>query len=291
MSVRKDVRLGWIKDLPDHRDFIFKPIGLPADLPAAVDLSQRWKVPVVDQGQLGSCTGNGIASALAFLQLIEGEPLVYPSRLFIYYNERVIEGSVTSDAGAEIRDGIKSIVDSGYCAETEWPYDINQFDVRPSDSAYVSANKDLVTVYRRVAVDPVSIMSAIALGYPVIVGFTVYDSFMTSTDGNIPMPKQTEGVQGGHAVIVVGYDQVTRRFKFENSWGTSWGTDGYGTLPFEYLGSIVYGGDYWIVTSDESAGPPPAPIPPPTPAPTPTPVPNGCNPFGNLMGLFGGGGG
>jgi|ERR1700694_2362299 len=290
INARKDIRLGWLPDSPDHRDKVFSHPILPATLPTSVDLTQKYSVPVVDQGQLGSCTGNAIASALAYLQLIENESLVYPSRLFIYYNERVIEGTVGTDAGAEIRDGIKTVVAQGYCPETDWAYDINRFTETPPTVAYTNASKDLVKLYQKVTVDTTSIMSALALGYPVIVGFTVYDSFLNAGNGDIPMPVLSEGVQGGHAVIVVGYDQTTRKFKFENSWGTSWGNNGYGTLPFEYLGSAAYGGDYWIVTGDQSVGPTPTPIPIP-PTPTPTPQPPGCNPFGFLVGLFGSGGG
>lgn len=270
--MRKDVRLGWLPDSPDHRDKIFSHPILPADLPASVDLSQLYNVPVVDQGELGSCTGNGIASALGYLQLIEKENLIYPSRLFIYYNERVLEGTVDVDAGAEIRDGIKSVVNLGYCSETDWVYDINQFAVKPSSVAYTDATNELVKLYQKVTVDSISIMSALASGYPVVVGFTVYDSFFNSVNGDIPMPALTEGVQGGHCVIVVGYNQDTRKFKFQNSWGTGWGNKGFGTLPYEYLGSTIYGGDYWIITGDTSVGPPS----PPGPTPNPTPGPSGC---------------
>lgn len=260
---RKDVRLGWIPDKPDYRDKIFPlKLNLTA-LPPMVDLTQTYAVPVVDQGNLGSCTGNGIASALAYLEEKEGAPFVYPSRLFIYYNERVIEGTVGEDAGAEIRDGIKSVVAQGFCPETDWPYDISKFTTKPPTKAYADAQKNLVQTYQRVSVDAASVMTALVSGYPVIVGFTVYDSFMNSTDGNIPMPNlATESIQGGHCVIVVGYDQQTSRFKFQNSWGTSWGTAGFGELPFAYLGNPQFGGDYWIVTADQSVTPPPTPTPP-----------------------------
>lgn len=291
---RKDVRLGWRPDQKDHRDMIFGDVFIPKNLPDKLDLSQVWNVPVVDQGQLGSCTGNGIASALAYLQLKEGESMIYPSRLFIYYNERVTEGTINEDAGAEIRDGIKSVVDLGYCPETDWPYDISKFMLRPSDMAYADAAKDLVKTYQRVLIRSYSVQEAIATGYPVVVGFTVYDSFMASTDGNIPMPSADDAIAGGHCVLVVGYDQVTRLFKFQNSWGTGWGDKGFGYIPFDYIGNALYGGDYWIVTGDESQGPnpfPPSPTPFPQPQPpvppTPPPLPgNGCNPFGTLLTLF-----
>lgn len=268
-----DRRLGWIPDKPDSRDFIFPLKFSLTQLPPRVDLTETYTVPVVDQGALGSCTGNGIASALAYLEMKEGAPLIYPSRLFIYYNERAMEGTVNEDAGANIRDGIKSVVDQGFCPETDWPYDISKFMVKPPAPAYADALRDLVQTYQKVSVDPASVMTALASGYPVIVGFTVYDSFMNSTDGIIPMPSATESIQGGHCVIVVGYDQQTSRFKFQNSWGTGWGTAGFGELPFTYLGD--YGGDFWIVTGDQSV---------PGPSPTPSPTNKGC--LGGLFGIF-----
>lgn len=268
-----DVRLGWHRQKRDDRDRLFRPPSAIV-LPPALDLTQTYTVPVVDQGQLGSCTGNGIAGALAYLQLQEKASLVYPSRLFIYYNERVIEGTVAQDAGANIRDGIKAVVSQGYCAETDWPYDISQFATQPSAQSYADATKDLVKTYQAVNVAIPDLQMALASGFPVIVGFDVYDSFMNSMTGDIPMPSAGESVQGGHCVIVVGYDQATQKFKFQNSWGTSWGAyGGFGFLPFAYLGSSTYGSDYWIVTGDSSVTP--TPIPTPTPTPTPTPGP-GC---------------
>ena len=267
---------GWIKDKPDHRDFKFQP--KLEQLPISVDLTAQIPIPVVDQGQLGSCTANAIAGALAYLQDKENVAMRYASRLFIYYNERVIEGTVSQDAGAEIRDGIKSIVSQGFCPESDWPYDISQFAVQPPPFAYTDALKDLVKSYQSVNVSAVDIQNALASGFPVVVGFTVYDSFMNATDGNIPMPNtQTENVLGGHAVLVVGYDQATSKFKFLNSWGTGWGNGGFGTLPFAYLDTNGFGSDYWIVTADTYQ-----PTPTPTPTPTPKPGP-GCLPGSGLV--------
>ena len=114
-------RYGWIPDLPDHRDRKFA-LSAPVPIPPAVDLRPGCP-PVYDQGQLGSCTGNAIAAALEFERIKQGLPDFMPSRLFIYYNERAMEGTVASDSGAQIRDGIKSVNTQGDCPETLWPYD------------------------------------------------------------------------------------------------------------------------------------------------------------------------
>src|SRR5919199_2009735 len=130
---RKIKRYGWTPDLPDGRDLVFAaPPAIVTALPVQVDLRPKCP-PVYDQGQLGSCTANAIGAAYEFDVMKQGMPDFRPSRLFVYYNERVMEGTVDSDSGAMIRDGVKSIAAQGVCPENEWPYDIAKFTDRPSD--------------------------------------------------------------------------------------------------------------------------------------------------------------
>jgi C1A family cysteine protease len=109
-DVKRVVEYGWVHDLADARDFVYAaPLTrFPQGLPASVDLRTECP-PVYDQGQLGSCTAKGIAGAIDFDQHKQGTKEFTPSRLFIYYNERVIEGTVKQDSGAQVRDGIKSV--------------------------------------------------------------------------------------------------------------------------------------------------------------------------------------
>ena len=149
LSVKTARKYGWIRDLPDQRDRKFRLLRgteAPTALPSSVDLRPHCP-PVYDQGELGSCTANAIAAALEFDAARQGLAVNTPSRLFIYYNERVLEGTVGSDSGAQIRDGIKSIAQWGDCPETEWPYDINQFAIQPPQSCYSDAAKHLALVY------------------------------------------------------------------------------------------------------------------------------------------------
>ena len=136
-SVKK---FGWLPDLPDARDFTYSaPHAMLRKLPARVDLTGKCP-PVYDQGDLGSCTGNSIAAAIEFAERKEAlARATTPSRLFIYYNERVIEHTVATDAGAMIRDGIKSVNRQGACRETTWPYKIGEFAKKPSAPAYKEA--------------------------------------------------------------------------------------------------------------------------------------------------------
>src|SRR6266700_4638277 len=128
---------GWIPDLPDQRDYQYAaPIAAIGTLPTNIDLTSACP-PVYDQEQLGSCTANAIAGAIQFDQMKQKLAQIFtPSRLFIYYNERVIEHTVDSYSGAQIRDGIKSVGTLGDCPETEWPYVIAKFKTKPPAKCY-----------------------------------------------------------------------------------------------------------------------------------------------------------
>lgn len=249
---RRNQGYGWTPDLPDQRDLTYAvPVGVMASIPANVDLRAKCP-PIYDQGQLGSCTGNAIAGALAFDQMKQGMPNVQtPSRLFIYYNERVMEGTVASDAGAQIRDGIKSVAQQGDCPETLWPYVITKFAVKPSKPCYANAAKHKAINYQSVSQNIADMKGCLASGYPIVVGFTVYESFetpQTATTGVIPLPNpSSEKVLGGHCVMVVGYDDASHVFVCRNSWGTGWGQAGYFTMPYSYLIDNNLASDFWTV--------------------------------------------
>lgn len=232
---RTNSRYGWIPDLPDQRDFYFAaPVAVQASLPPAVDLRQNCP-PVYDQGQLGSCTGNGVAGALQFDALKERlQDTSTPSRLFIYYNERAIEGSVDSDAGAQIRDGIKTVASTGACDETRWPYVVAKFAHKPPAKCYTAAKNQRAITYSRVSQSLSHLKGCLAAGFPIVFGFTVYESFENASvagSGKVPMPGSGEAVVGGHCVMAVGYEGANQTFTIRNSWGEGWGMAGYGTMP------------------------------------------------------------
>jgi C1A family cysteine protease len=254
LSVRRPSQhgaYGWTRDLPDARDFVYAAplIRFPHGLPTSVDLRSKCP-PVYDQGQLGSCTANGIGAAIEFDQRKQGSTEFTPSRLFIYYNERVIEGTVTQDSGAQIRDGIKSVATLGAPPETDWPYDIAKFTIKPTARAYSDAKKDLASSYSRVNQDLMQMQGCLADGYPFVFGFTVYESFESqkvAESGVVPMPSTGEKVVGGHCVVAVGYDGTTRHFIIRNSWGKSWGLKGYCMMPYEYLITPRLASDFWTI--------------------------------------------
>ena len=251
LRTQKIQRYGWIPDLPDHRDHLYAaPVVHLAKLPAKVDLRRKCP-PVYDQGQLGSCTANAIGAAIQFDRMKQKrKPNFVPSRLFIYYNERVIEGTVRSDSGAQIRDGIKTVAHDGDCPEKEWPYDIAKFSVKPSAQCYKDALKYKALTYQRVVQTPSQLKGCLASGYPIVFGFTVYESFESDAvakTGQVPMPKPKEKTLGGHAVLAVGYDEAAQRFIVRNSWGKNWGIKGYFTMPYAYLTDTDLSDDFWTV--------------------------------------------
>ncbi len=249
---RKIKRYGWIPDLPDQRDHLYSaPQPVLARLPKKVDLRPQCP-PVFDQGELGSCTANAIAAAHQFDQMKQKKPKIFtPSRLFIYYNERVIEGTVRQDAGAMIRDGIKTLSKQGAASETAWPYVIAKFATRPPKQCYAAALDNQALSYQRLTPVLSQLKGCLAAGYPFVFGFSVYESFESEAvarTGEVPMPDGSSEKQlGGHAVLAVGYDEGKQLFIVRNSWGTGWGIKGYCTFPYAYLLDANLCDDFWTV--------------------------------------------
>jgi C1A family cysteine protease len=244
-------KYGWAPDLPDQRDHLYSaPLPVLVKLPPKKDLRSGCP-PVYDQGQLGSCTANAISGAIQFEQKKQRAKVFMPSRLFIYYNERVMEGSVNSDAGAQIRDGVKSVANIGVCPETEWPYDINKFADKPTPKCYTDAKKCEAVGYQRLdSTNLNQLKGCIASGFPFVFGFTVYDAFESqdvAKSGILNMPGPKEKVVGGHAILAVGYDDSTQRFAVRNSWGKNWGVKGYFTIPYAYLTTTNLADDFWTI--------------------------------------------
>jgi C1A family cysteine protease len=231
----------------DKRDYQLKTIiNVHADvkLPKQVDLRSQC-IPVFDQGELGSCTAN----AGVFSRMFLSKETNLLSRLFQYYNERVIENDVNQDGGARMRDIGKAIQQFGICAENDMPYDISKFTVKPTPDAYNNALSNKITSYYSVP-DMLGIKQVLALKQqPVLIGISVYSSFeskQVALTGIVPVPKKSEKLLGGHAVAVVGYDDAKKWFIVRNSWGENWGDKGYFYLPYLFF-TKGFASDFWVL--------------------------------------------
>jgi C1A family cysteine protease len=248
-AIRRIKRYGWIPDLPDRRDRLFAaPAGVVP--PPRVDLRDGCP-PVYDQGELGSCTAHAIAGAVEFAMRRQQLADVFtPSRLFLYYHERVIEGTMDADAGAMLRDGIKSVARLGAPHEGLWPYVIAKFRARPGRPVYRDGLAHQALLYRRVTQTLDQLKGCLAGGFPFVFGFAVYESFegaRVRRTGRVPMPGPRETLLGGHAVLAVGYDDTAGVFLIRNSWGSSWGQHGYGAMPYAYLAEENLSEDFWTI--------------------------------------------
>jgi C1A family cysteine protease len=233
-----------INRLPEEE---LKLIELPPRLGAgatSIDLRSMLP-PCYDQGNIGSCTANALIAAYQYLK-----PVFMGSRLFLYYNERVLENSTKFDAGAYLYDGVKTMIKNGVCAESEWPYIPNKFSVKPLDVCYKSALDHQVLQAFNVTQTLDQMKACLSAGFPFVVGILCYNAFVSTTvarNGIVSMPAKNERPIGGHAILIVGYDDGTKRWIFRNSWGATWGDRGYGYLPYEYLTSKTLSSDLWTL--------------------------------------------
>lgn len=237
---------GWLPDIPDQRDYLYGAIRPVIRLPDKIDL-RCFCSAVEDQENLGSCTSQALAGNIEFLDNKIDSLYTDVSRLFIYYNERVLIDTIDYDSGASLRDGIKTLKNEGVCHEESWPYIISKFDKKPSEKCYMEASRHLIQSYHRIHTLG-EMLTCLAEGYPFVFGFTVYESFESpkvKKTGVVNMPKKGEIALGGHAVMAVGYDKIKKRFLVRNSWGRAWGVEGYFTMPFGYLETLAE--DFWTI--------------------------------------------
>jgi hypothetical protein len=234
--------LGCEPDAPDKRDYPVSAIAvLPRKLPKAVPILP--KLPRRhQQGGIPLCVGNATASQISYGHTKQGLPDPDPSRMFLSYNARDIEGSAHELVGTSIRSCIKAASKLGVCNETTWPYIEQMATITPSSFAYVNALKDRVLSYYRI-IGQREMKVCLANGFPFIFGVAVYENWpMQTPNGLIPMPQGL--LLGWHAIWGVGYDQIG--LHFANSWGDEWGDHGLGYLPWSYLTPDKCG-DMWTI--------------------------------------------
>lgn len=257
--------LGLRRDHPDPRDHPYEPPRARVALPPRVDLRDGMP-PVCDQGRINACTAHVMAAAVSYCCAKHGRPLPFePSRLFIYFNERLLQGRIDEDAGATLRDGIRTLRHHGVAPEAVWTYDDSpatppggrfapgaKAAQRPPELAYSLAQRFELLGYRRLRPDLVHMRHCLAEGFPFAAGVQVYPSFMSAPHQQAtvtPLPGKEETAVGGHAVLVVGYDDEHEWLVCRNSWGPAQADGGYFYLPYAYLQVPDAIGDLWSVRS------------------------------------------
>lgn len=232
---------------PHQLKFKSAPVKPATPLPSFVDLRSKMP-PVVDQGQLGSCSAQALSAAYEYLT-----PGFLGSRLFLYYNERRIEHDTAEDNGAQICDGIKALEHYGICPETEWPYDITKFAHLPPTHCYMHAQKHKVVAAYNCHPDMTSVKHTLASGFPIVVGIQIYESFESeevAKTGIVPMPSPSDQCLGGHATVLVGYEDDKQMWILMNSWSNQWADGGYFYLPYLYLMDSNLSSDFWVITKE-----------------------------------------
>lgn len=258
-------KFGWKKSLPDHRHFKYAAhpeMQFKLTLPPLVDLRPEMS-PIENQGELGSCVAHGTAANLEFLEMrdikeklmgsvIFTAGLFQPmSRLFIYWNARVIDGDPSQDGGTQVSSALQALKTIGVCSEGIWPYNPgNVFSMPTPDCFNVATRHEVLEAFKLDNTNIAQLKQCLALGFPFVFGITVYDSFMgdgVATTGIIPIPAMSESLLGGHCMCCVGYDDSKSMFIIRNSWGTQWGLYGYAYIPYDYLTSADLAADFWTI--------------------------------------------
>jgi len=296
LLIRRKFSMGWLPDYPDFRDKhvesddisgrmkglgqkdsvkkMLVKTGAPkltkTSLPASVSLS-KWFSPIEDQGNLGSCTANAGVGMVEYFERRAFGKHTDASRLFLYKTTRNMMQE-KGDTGAFLRTTMGALVLFGLPPEEYWPYHETDFDKEPTAFCYAYAqNYQAISYYR---LDPpgtkatdllTRIKTNLAAGLPSMFGFTVYSSInqANAAEGKIPYPTKGEKIEGGHAIVVAGYDDkmkilntaagakaTTGALLIRNSWGESWGDKGYGWLPYEYVLTGL-ADDWWSLLKNE----------------------------------------
>lgn len=235
-----------------------------------IDL-REWMPPVYNQENLGSCTANALAALYEFYEIKQKEDCEFPpSRLWVYYWERVFEGTVNEDSGAIVATGIKVIKSMGVCPERVpevnphkitsdvcWPYDVSKFTNHPPVKSVFFARKHKAINASRIVQSLTQMKQQLQDGHPIVFGFMVYESFEgadIAKDGLMHMPDiNKESLLGGHCVLICGYDDTkqiydqTGGFLVRNSWGEDWGEKGYFWMPYSFAVDANMCSDHWTI--------------------------------------------
>ena len=216
-------------------------------LPSQVDL-RAFGGPIKDQGEEGSCTGHAFSSAREWIarKYEKSAPVLSPQCL--YAEELLASSDFPNDEGAMPRTACQVLTALGCCETALYPYVAGNI-TRPTPEQVQNALKYRTGAYHRIA-SLVDFLKCVAdpTPWPVLVGFTVYESLMSeqvAETGVMPTPQVGEQPQGGHEVLCLGYDLPRQLALMQNSWGDGWGQRGYFWMPLAVLSAAET--DLWMV--------------------------------------------
>ncbi len=246
---------GWKPDLPDVRDnkYKFAPRLEDTQLPDIVDLRGDINpvMPIRSQLQLGACTAFGVGDTYEWAARQHNLRPYLTSALFIYYNERLIEGTVAEDSGAMIRTGLKVVTSIGAAPDKYWPYKVERFTHKPTKTSFTYAARHPALIYQRLEQRLNDLRSCLAQKLSFAFGYMVYESFdsqQVNKTGYVPMPQTTEKDLGGHCTTLVGFDHPRRLFIGRNQWDKDWGDQGYFYMPYDYILNYDLAADFWTIS-------------------------------------------
>ena len=242
--------------------FNVRPSGLIAtyssrikevQLDESVDL-REWDSPIEDQGSLGSCVANAVTNAYELMVKYQyPNKFVELSRLFVYYNSRVISNNISEDSGAYIKDALAGVKKYGICSEELWPYLYDKFDDQPTPDCYQDASKRKITEYSFLTTIN-EMLAKLMIKHPVLIGMNIYEEFLVVDKDNpvLSMPTSISYPLGGHAVTALGYDLTKQLVLIKNSFGNEWGDNGYGWISFDYLNQESFEKWYFEITDQST---------------------------------------
>lgn len=251
---------GNVRDIPDPRDFVYRPPpgalfgGTEYDL---TDLCAGIRDQIAED-----CTGHGTSAQAWAVAAAEGRKLPELSALWPWTNGRILaSGFPLYDQGTNLRSVYKglsgqTVRDSrgllsglGFVPEADWPELPENVNATPPDDLYREGAGATIGLYARIPEgDPeatlAGLLSALARKRPPTVCFVVDESF-GGLGGGVYMGNDGSKVLGGHCMLVVGYSQTANAFLIRNSWGVGWGDNGYGWVNQGFILNHAY--DLWTI--------------------------------------------
>lgn len=231
-------------DTMDFRDKMYEATLIEVPKRIAIEDYMKVKVPVLDQGAEGACTGFGLATVTNYLlrkrKEVKGKDSVSP-RMMYEMARRYDEWPGEKYDGSSARGAMKGWHKHGVCDESVWRYDPKKPDAKLTETRIAdAANRPLGAYFRVNHKDLVAMHAALAEVGILYATATVHAGWeAVSADGLIPLQDE---ILGGHAFAIVAFDE--RGFWIQNSWGPDWGQQGFALVSYQDW--LTNGTDIWV---------------------------------------------